>query len=35
MNKGEHISGFPMMYLEDMERILRPNEIVDPVFHPR
>ena len=34
MNKGEHISGFPMMYLEDMERILKPNEIVDPGVSP-
>ena len=35
MNKGEHISGFPMMYLEDMERILRPNEIVEISPHDR
>jgi hypothetical protein len=34
MDKGDHISGFPMLYTDDMERVLRPNEIVDPAVSP-
>ena len=34
MDKGDHISGFPMLFLDDDERVLRPNEIVDPAVSP-
>ena len=34
MDKGDHVSGFPMLFLDDDERVLRPNEIVDPAVSP-
>ena len=34
MGKGNHVSGHPMLYVEDMERVLTAGEVVDPKVSP-
>ena len=34
IEKGEHISGHPMLFVDDMERVLRPNELIDAQISP-
>lgn len=34
MNKGEHVSGHPMIYVDDMERTLTAGDIIEPTISP-
>ncbi len=34
MKKGNHVSGNPMLFVDDLEKTLRPGEIVDPEVSP-